>query len=156
MAVRFDRLNSREILGESHPREITMMLHLAQIQQQSLSAQPELRLLAAQEADNKAWTVLTGEVMLPPDRAQQFHPDQLVLADLSEQNEVLNIQDAKEWVLEIVQRYLATGVTIADLAKPRTRSARPGNGSPPGTDSGIRGKSQTRAADFRGATRTPE
>jgi hypothetical protein len=122
MAVRFDRLNSREILGESHPREITMMLHLAQIQQQSLSAQPELRLLAAQEADNKAWTVLTGEVMLPPDRAQQFHPDQLVLADLSEQNEVLNIQDAKEWVLEIVQRYLATGVAPSFLQQEAARA----------------------------------
>jgi hypothetical protein len=86
------------------------MMHLAQVQQQTLSAQPELKLLAAQEASD-AWTVLTGEVLLPPDQAQQFSPSQLVLADLSDQREVIHIQDAKDWVVEIVQRYLAEGMT---------------------------------------------
>jgi hypothetical protein len=91
-----------------------MMLHLAQVQQQSLSAQPELKLLAAKEADD-AWTVLTGEVLLPPDQAQRFSPSQLVLADLSEQKEVLEVQDAKDWIVEIVQRYLAAGITPSFL-----------------------------------------
>ncbi len=88
-----------------------MMLHLAQVQQQSLSAQPELKLLAAQEASNNAWSVSTGAVLLPPDQAMKFSPSQLVLADLSAQQEVLHIEDAKDWVLDIVQRYLAADIT---------------------------------------------
>jgi hypothetical protein len=83
-----------------------MMLHLAQVQQQERTAQPELKLLAAQEVDD-AWKVLTGEVLLPADKAGQFSPSQLVLADLSETREVLTVKDAKDWVVNVIQHYLS-------------------------------------------------
>jgi hypothetical protein len=93
-----------------------MMLHLAQVKERNLSTQPELRLLAAQDTDD-AWIVLTGEVLLPPEQAAQFSPDQLVLANLSAQNEVLNVKDAKDWVVDIVQRYLADSLPPTFLAQ---------------------------------------
>lgn len=78
------------------------MLHLAQVHQPAPSEPPELKLLAAQ-ADGAAWTVLTGEVLLPPDHAAKVKPAQLVLADLTPEREVIQLQDAKDWVLEILQ-----------------------------------------------------
>jgi hypothetical protein len=83
-----------------------MMLHLAQVQQHDQTAQTELKLLAAQEVGD-AWTILSGEVLLPPDQANKFKPSQLVLADLSENREVLAIHDAKDWVIEVIQHYLS-------------------------------------------------
>ncbi|MFM2432106.1 MAG: hypothetical protein RLZZ511_3320 [Cyanobacteriota bacterium] len=79
-----------------------MMLHLAQVHQPAPSEPPELKLLAAQ-ANGSAWTVLTGEVLLPPDQAAKVQPAQLVLADLTPDREVIQLQDAKDWVLEILQ-----------------------------------------------------
>jgi chromosome segregation ATPase len=83
-----------------------MMLHLAQVQQHDQTAQTELKLLAAQEVGD-AWTILSGEVLLPPDQANKFKPSQLVLADLSENREVLAIHDAKDWVVEVIQHHLS-------------------------------------------------
>lgn len=86
------------------------MLHLAQVYQQEPSHPPELKLLAVQEAGD-AWTVRTGEVLLPPEQAAQVQPYQLVLADLSPDLKILQLQDAKDWVLEIIQQYLVGGAT---------------------------------------------
>lgn len=96
------------------------MLHLAQVHQPAPSQPPGLRLLAAQEADD-AWIVLTGEVLLPPDKAAQVKPDQLVLADLSPENEVLQLQDAKDWVLEIIR--MQTGDTAPTLLRDEVERA---------------------------------
>jgi hypothetical protein len=97
-----------------------MILHLAQIQQHN-SKQPELRLLAAQGSEDD-WTILTGEVLLPPDKGGTFSPSQLVLADISENHEVLAVQDAREWVMDLVQRYLGNGITPAFLEKETERA----------------------------------
>jgi small-conductance mechanosensitive channel len=98
-----------------------MMLHLAQIQQNSISEPSELRLLAAQGSED-AWTVLTGEVLLPPDQSGQFKHAQLVLADISEDQQVVAVQDAQEWVVDLVQRYLGNGITPAFLEKETERA----------------------------------
>jgi small-conductance mechanosensitive channel len=98
-----------------------MMLHLAQVHQQAPSEPPELKLLAAQEGEN-AWTVLTGEVMLPPDQAAKVRPSQLVLADLSPDNEILELQDAKDWVIEIIQQHLGD-TTLPTLLKDEVERA---------------------------------
>jgi hypothetical protein len=98
-----------------------MMLHLAQIQHRNLSEQPELLLLAAQGSED-AWTVLTGEVLLPPDQSGQFRPSQLVLADISEDHQVVAVKDAQAWVVDLVQRYLGNGITPAFLEKETERA----------------------------------
>lgn len=82
-----------------------MMLYLAQVHQEESSQTSELKLLAVQETGG-AWAVLSGEVLLPPEQALQVQPCQLVLADLSPENDVLQVQDAKDWVVEIVQQHL--------------------------------------------------
>ncbi|MBE9031595.1 hypothetical protein IQ266_17825 [filamentous cyanobacterium LEGE 11480] len=97
------------------------MLHLAQVHQQAPSQPPGLKLLAAQEVGD-AWTVLTGEVLLPPEQADKVKPAQLVLADLSPDNEVLQLQDAKDWVLEIIQSHLGDA-TIPTLLKDEVERA---------------------------------
>ncbi len=97
------------------------MLHLAQVHQQAPSDPPELKLLAAQEAGS-AWIVLTGEVILPPDQAAKVQPSQLVLADLSPNNEILQLQDAKDWLVEIIQHHLGHS-TIPTLLKDEVERA---------------------------------
>ncbi len=97
------------------------MLHLAQVHQQAPSDPPELKLLAAQATSN-AWIVLTGEVILPPDQAAKVRPSQLVLADLSSNNEILQLQDAKDWVVEIIQHHLGDS-TIPTLLKDEVERA---------------------------------
>jgi hypothetical protein len=98
-----------------------MMLHLAQIQQHNLSEQPELLLLAAQGSED-AWTVLTGEVLLPPDQSGHFRPSQLVLADISDDHQVVAVKDAQSWVVDLVERYLGNGITPAFLEKETERA----------------------------------
>jgi hypothetical protein len=87
-----------------------MMLHLAQVQQRSIPERPTLKLLAAQTTD-EVWITLGGEVLLPPEQVVNVFPGQLVLADLSENCEVLSMYDARDWVVELVQRYLSHGIT---------------------------------------------
>lgn len=84
------------------------MLHLAQVQNNKSVGGVELQLLACQQIEN-SWTVLNPETVLA-----NTHPLQeglLVLVELSDNKEVLSIQHAKDWVLDLVQKYLTDGAT---------------------------------------------
>lgn len=85
------------------------MLHLAQVQNKENGGGVELRLLARQHSEN-SWAVINPE-NVPYTNSNSLHEDALVLVDLSDKREVLSIQNAKDWVLDLVQQYLTIGVS---------------------------------------------
>lgn len=84
------------------------MLHLAQVQNNESVGGVELRLLAYQQSEN-SWTVINPEAVLLAN-IDSVPENRLVLVELSDNQEVLGIQHATEWVLDLVDRYL-TGRT---------------------------------------------
>ncbi|PSB06970.1 hypothetical protein C7B69_23785 [filamentous cyanobacterium Phorm 46] len=89
------------------------MLYLAQVQKKEISGEISLQLLACQNSD-ETWAMLFQETVLtlPPDFTQNvLNEGMLVLTDISENSQVLHIQTATNWVLELVQKYLTTGFT---------------------------------------------
>jgi small-conductance mechanosensitive channel len=85
------------------------MLHLAQVQNNESVGGVELQLLACQQIEN-SWTVLNPETVLFTN-TNSLQEGLLVLVELSDNKEVLSIQHAKDWVLDLVQKYLTGGMT---------------------------------------------
>lgn len=96
------------------------MLHLAQVQKQEPSGEPRLRLLARQES-GYAWVVMAQLQVIPAVEAESWSDRSLVLVELSPTRQVLNIQDATDWVLDLVKNYLTSGITPAFLQEEKER-----------------------------------
>jgi len=86
------------------------MLHLAQLQQNQISRDPELRILATQESGG-SWSLITKEQILPSPHSKGLSDGLLVLVETNDQEEITNIQSAKNWVLDFVEKYLTLGIT---------------------------------------------
>lgn len=96
------------------------MLHLAQVQNNDSGEGVELRLLARQQSEN-SWVVINSE-SVPLTNTNFLNEGWLVLVELSDNQEVLKIQDAKDWVLDVVQKYLTNGVTPTFLREEAERT----------------------------------
>ncbi|WP_017304394.1 hypothetical protein [Spirulina subsalsa] len=81
------------------------MLHLAQVQKKSASDALELKLLAEQTAED-VW--ILGEAQSIPVGDEVFanplSDGLLVLVELNENHEILKIENAADWVIELVQK----------------------------------------------------
>ncbi len=97
------------------------MLHLAQVQKQGPSGLAELRLLARQEAEH-TWAVMAEEVFIPVAEALTLSEGLLVLVELSPTGEIERLQDATNWVIQLVQTYLTSGITPAFLQQEAERA----------------------------------
>ncbi|KJH72164.1 DUF2090 domain-containing protein [Aliterella atlantica] len=97
------------------------MLYLALVQKQELSGQTHLNLLAHQQDEYK-WEINAEARVLRVPEAIALHEGMLVLVELSSQEEMLSIQDATNWVLDLVKTYLTSGVTPAFLKAESERS----------------------------------
>lgn len=96
------------------------MLHLAQVQTNESIGGLELRLLARRYSEN-SWGVINPESISPPNPVSQ-NEGVLVLVELSENKEVLRIEDATDWIVDIVQNYLTIGVTPPFLEEEAKRT----------------------------------
>lgn len=99
------------------------MLHLAQVQQNQISDEPELRILATQESEN-SWTLLTKDKILPSPHSRGLSEGLLVLVETNDQDDrqdISNIQSAKNWVLDFVEKYLTLGITPSYLQQEAER-----------------------------------
>ena len=96
------------------------MLHLAQVQKNESVGGVELRLLARQQSEN-SWTVISPED-IPLPNSHPLNEGLLVLVELSENQEVLSIQHANDWVLDLVEQYLSAGVTPTFLQEEAERT----------------------------------
>jgi len=96
------------------------MLYLAQVQSQEVLGDRTLQLLACQNADD-TWAILAEQSILTLSRdcvqnlknflVNALNEGVLVLADVGENGEVLNMRSANNWVLELVEKHLTTGIT---------------------------------------------
>ena len=97
------------------------MLYLAQVQKKGLLGKAGLQLLARQKAEN-AWAVLPEEEVILSGEANSFSEGTFVLVELSAGRQVLTINDAKEWLLGLVQNFLVNGITPAFLQQETERA----------------------------------
>ncbi|MBW4521386.1 MAG: hypothetical protein KME16_17010 [Scytolyngbya sp. HA4215-MV1] len=97
------------------------MLHLAQVQKKGLVGKAELRLLARQKSEN-IWAVIPDEDTLVSTEAESLVEGLLVLVEVSSDRQILNITEAKNWVLDLIQKYLINGITPTFLKQEAQRA----------------------------------
>lgn len=108
------------------------MLYLAQVIKHEISGKLGLRLLVRQETES-VWTVLTEEDAVPQiiPNIQETRGSNisillseglLVLVELSSKQEVESLQIATNWVLDLVETYLTSGITPSFLQQESERA----------------------------------
>ena len=80
------------------------MLYLAQVQVNPDSSEIQLQLLARQESEY-VWSVGNSETLVLT-KESSLCVGVLVLVEMAQDRQIISIQDAKEWVLSILQQYL--------------------------------------------------
>ena len=80
------------------------MLHLAQVQTNPTSGVLELQVLARQKSEH-IWEVDNSEV-LPLAEESSLVAGVLVLVERGQDRQIVSIQEAKDWILTILQQYL--------------------------------------------------
>lgn len=97
------------------------MLHLALVQKNDFSDGVALQLLARQQSED-SWVVMAKEDVVSVAKADSLNENLLVLVELDNTNQVLSIKDAKDWVLDLVQQYLTSGITPGSLQQEAERA----------------------------------
>lgn len=86
------------------------MLYLAQVHKNKFLDQHQLRLLARQEADNY-WAMIPEDAFILLGKGNSINEKLLVLVELSPTGDIERLEEATNWVLDLVQNYLTTGIT---------------------------------------------
>ncbi|MTJ48607.1 hypothetical protein [Dolichospermum sp. UHCC 0259] len=91
------------------------MLYLAKVHKNDFLDQYELRLLARQESPN-FWLTISEETLILLGKGHAIHNktinnNLLVLVKLSPGGEIETIEDATDWVINLVEIYLSPGIT---------------------------------------------
>lgn len=90
------------------------MLHLGQVQKNSTSGNRELQILAYQ-VDKSVWE-LDKSTVIPLQDSVSFPEGTLVLWDkTADNNSLSNLQPAKDWILNLVQKYLTKDAVDSQL-----------------------------------------
>jgi hypothetical protein len=79
------------------------MLHLAQVKKNSTSGEMELQLLAHQQAES-SWELGNLE-SLPLETDTCWQEGVLVLVECNSNQQIIKIDEAKDWILDILKRY---------------------------------------------------
>lgn len=92
------------------------MRYLAQVHRQDPTSEIQLKLLANQKSEH-LWGVVTNKEESIPCADFPFCQNEglLVIVDLSETRQILSIQPATSWILDIVEQYLSSGLSPAAL-----------------------------------------
>lgn len=103
------------------------MLYLAQVLKWERGRRASLKLLAEKRGDY-TWTTRTDEETVFLDDSGD-HSDStclnegmLVLVELTSTRTVKNVQDAKSWMLEVIDEYLSSGVSPVGLQEELRRA----------------------------------
>ncbi len=100
------------------------MLYLAQVQNQGIPNQVSLIPLACQKSEY-AWALLPDpapKAILVSTTATEWADGMLVLADCTEDYQVTRLVNAKDWVLDIIQQFLSSGITPEFLQQETQRA----------------------------------
>ncbi|MEO0967910.1 MAG: hypothetical protein AAFX80_06070 [Cyanobacteria bacterium J06639_18] len=97
------------------------MLYLAQVHRNQFLNQFQLKLLARQEAEN-IWATIPEETCILLGKGNTLNEKLLVLVELSSTGEIERIEEATNWILEIVDKYLNSGITPEFLRQEAERA----------------------------------
>jgi polyhydroxyalkanoate synthesis regulator phasin len=97
------------------------MWYLAQVHKNEFLEQRQLRLLARQEADNM-WVIIPEEAFILLGKSSLLTEKLLVLIELSATGDINRIEEATNWILNLVQTYLIKGVTPDSLQQEYDRA----------------------------------
>ncbi|MEC4887473.1 MAG: hypothetical protein SAL70_40115 [Scytonema sp. PMC 1070.18] len=97
------------------------MLYLAQVHKNDFLDQFQLRLLARQEVDNM-WVIIPEEAFILLGKGNTSTEKLLVLVELSPTGDIEKLEEATNWVLNLVQSYLCTGITPEFLVQEAERA----------------------------------
>lgn len=97
------------------------MLHLAQVEKIASSGTWGLRLLAYQRAEY-SWAVIPDQEIIPFTKNPDFGEGTLVLATLSENRQVMQVEAANRWLIDIIHTFLRNGITPAFLQEESERA----------------------------------
>lgn len=86
------------------------MWHLAQAKKKDPEGKVHLQLIAQQKAEY-AWMVLTDEVDDLWIEGDDYPEGKLLLVEIAASRQVQRVQDATPWILEVIEQFLAAGVT---------------------------------------------
>ncbi len=87
-----------------------VMQYLAQVQKKESSNGVELRLIARQYSEY-GWTLMPDQEVIPYDGERGFGEGVLLLVKLSDTRQVLQAENAKDWLLKVMQTFLVSGIT---------------------------------------------
>ncbi|WP_035985206.1 hypothetical protein [Leptolyngbya sp. KIOST-1] len=99
------------------------MQYLAKVQKKAFLGGAELLLLAEQTSES-TWVPLSTERIVETTRLLAFQEGNLVLVELDNLNQIVTVQDATPWVLDLVEHYLTYGVTPEALEQEIERAER--------------------------------
>ncbi len=86
------------------------MLYLAKVSLTRETGEASLQLLARQKSEHH-WVLSTNKPSIAVSSEDLFHSDGvLVLVQLNPEHQLESIEDATDWVLSIVKKYLLTGI----------------------------------------------
>jgi polyhydroxyalkanoate synthesis regulator phasin len=97
------------------------MLYLAQVHKNEFLDQPQLQLLARQEAEN-VWAIIPEEAFILLGKGNSLTEKLLVLVELSSNGDIEKIEEATNWILELIKTYLSTGITPEFLQQEAERA----------------------------------
>lgn len=103
------------------PLKDSVMQYLAQVQKKESSHEVELRLIACQYSEY-GWTLMPEQEVIPYSGDRSFGEGVLLLVKLSETRQVLQVTNAKDWLLKIIQTFLISGIT-PDFLRSETERA---------------------------------
>ncbi|BAZ05232.1 hypothetical protein [Calothrix sp. NIES-3974] len=86
------------------------MLYLAQVRKNDFLGQFQLLLLARQEAEN-VWTLIPEEAFILLGKNTTHSEKLLVLVELSPTGDIIKLEEATNWVVNLVKNYLSNGIT---------------------------------------------
>jgi hypothetical protein len=97
------------------------MLYLAQVHKNDFLDQLQLRLLAREEAENM-WVIIPEEAFILLGKGNTLTKKLLVLVELSPTGDIERLEDATNWVLNLVKAYLTTGISPEFLQQEAERA----------------------------------
>ncbi|KAB8335282.1 hypothetical protein SD80_002805 [Scytonema tolypothrichoides VB-61278] len=97
------------------------MLYLAQVHKNEFLNQVQLRLLAREEAENM-WSLIPEEALILLGKGKSLTENLLVLVELSPTGDIERLENATNWVLNLVKTYLTTGITPEFLQQEAERA----------------------------------
>ncbi|MGC1307055.1 MAG: hypothetical protein WA885_07480 [Phormidesmis sp.] len=97
------------------------MQHLAKVHTKSSLDGTQLQLLAIHLHEH-TWEPLTPARMITTDEDIPFNEQALVLLELDSDERVIALQDATQWVMDVVSEYLTLGLTPSALEEELERA----------------------------------